>query len=298
MKVRKAVIPVAGLGLRFLPATKAVPKEMLPIVDKPTIQYIVEEARASGIETILFVTGGQKKAVQDHFDRSTELERHLLEKGSRDLLEMVKQIGEMIQVHTVLQKTPRGLGHAVLCAREFVGNEPFAVLLGDDLVKGEIPCLKQLMDVYSHTGGSVLAVQEVALAEVSKYGIIDPETAGAGLYRIKDMVEKPQPESSPSRLAVMGRYIINPGIFEILARTGPGSGGEIQLTDGLRELCRQEEIYGLAFSGKRYDVGDKLGYLKANVEYALDRAELSREFAAYLQNLVKEIKDGDKQDAD
>lgn len=292
MKVRKAIIPVAGLGLRFLPATKAVPKEMLPIVDKPTIQYIVEEAMASGIEDILFVTGRQKKAVQDHFDRSPELEAHLLEKGKNTLLELVIKIGEMTEVHTVLQKTPRGLGHAVLCAREFVGNEPFAVLLGDDLVKGEIPCLKQLMDMHRETGSSVVAVQEVTESEVSKYGIIDPETVGPGRYRIRDMVEKPKPQDSPSRLAVMGRYVINPGIFEILSRTAPGSGGEIQLTDGLRELCRQEEMYGLAFSGKRYDVGDKLGYLKANVEYALDRADLAQEFSDYLHTLIKEIKGG------
>ncbi|KJS14532.1 MAG: UTP--glucose-1-phosphate uridylyltransferase [Peptococcaceae bacterium BRH_c4b] len=286
MRIRKAVIPAAGLGVRFLPATKAQPKEMLPIVDKPTIQYIIEEAVASGIDDILVITGRHKKSIEDHFDRFPSLEAHLRSKGKEDLLDMVLGIGEMADICYIRQKEPRGLGHAVYCARKFVGNEPFAVLLGDDIVRSETPCLKQLIDLYEDTGASVIGVQEVPGADVSKYGILDAREIREGIYKINDLVEKPAPEKAPSRLAIMGRYIITPAIFDILSGTEPGAGGEIQLTDALRELCRQEPMYGLVFEGQRYDVGDKLGYLKAMVEFALDRPDLSREFAVYLREVV------------
>ncbi len=286
MRIRKAVIPAAGLGVRFLPATKAQPKEMLPIVDKPTIQYIIEEAVASGIDDILIITGRHKKAIEDHFDKFPSLEAHLRSKGKEDLLDMVMGIGEMADICYVRQKEPRGLGHAVYCARKFVGNEPFAVLLGDDIVRNETPCLKQLIDLYEDTGASVVGVQEVPGTEVSKYGILDASEMREGIYKINDLVEKPAPEKAPSRLAIMGRYIITPAIFDVLSGTEPGAGGEIQLTDALRVLCRQEPMYGLVFEGQRYDVGDKLGYLKAMVEFALDRPDLSGEFAAYLREVV------------
>lgn len=289
MKIRKAVIPVAGLGIRFLPATKAQPKEMLPIVDKPTIQYIVEEAVESGIEDILFITGKQKRAIEDHFDKSADLENMLREKGKRELLELVRDIGEMADIHYIRQKEPKGLGHAVYCARKFVGDEPFAVLLGDDIVRSKVPCLRQLMDLYESTGSPVIAVREVPREDVGKYGILDAEEMREGVFRIRDLVEKPPVESAPSRLGIMGRYIISPGIFDILAETGPGAGGEIQLTDALRVLCRQETMYGLAFKGRRFDVGDKLGYLKAAVEFALDRPELAEEFGDYLKQVVREL---------
>jgi len=289
MRIRKAVIPAAGLGVRFLPATKAQPKEMLPIVDKPTIQYIVEEAIQSGIEDILFITGKHKRAIEDHFDKSPELEAQLREKGKLDLLELVRDIGEMVEIHYIRQKEPKGLGHAVYCARKFIGDEPFAVLLGDDIVRSKVPCLKQLIDLYDQTGSSVIAVQEVPAADVNKYGILDAPELREGVYRIRDLVEKPSPREAPSRLGIMGRYIITPGIFEILSETAPGAGGEIQLTDALRVLCSREPMYGLAFSGQRFDVGDKLGYLKAMVEFALDRPDLAVEFADYLRQIVGEI---------
>jgi UTP--glucose-1-phosphate uridylyltransferase len=288
MKIRKAVIPAAGLGVRFLPATKALPKEMIPIVDKPTIQYIIEEAVNSGIEDILVITGRDKKAIEDHFDKSRSLEDHLRSKGKQDLLEIVKQTSNLAEIHYVRQKDPRGLGHAVYCARRFVGNEPFAVLLGDDIVRSEVPCLKQMMDLYEQVQASVIGVQEVPLADVSKYGIIDAAPFKDNIFRIHSLVEKPSPEQAPSRLAVMGRYIIEPEIFEILARTGPGAGGEIQLTDALKVLAGQKEMYGLVFKGKRYDVGDKLGYLKAMVEFALARPDLAEEFRRYLEDIVGE----------
>jgi len=286
MKIRKAVIPAAGLGVRFLPATKAQPKEMLPIVDKPTIQYIVEEAIASGIEDILFITGKQKRAIEDHFDKSSDLERMLKEKGKLELLDLVKDIGEMVEIHYVRQKEPKGLGHAVYCARKFIGNEPFAVLLGDDIVRSKVPCLRQMMDLYEETGSSVLGVQEVPLEEVSKYGILDAEKLRDNIFRVKDLVEKPSPDKAPSQMGIMGRYIITPRIFDILAETGPGAGGEIQLTDALRTLCLEEPIYGLSFKGQRFDVGDKLGYLKAMVEFALDRPDLAEQFGHYLRQVV------------
>jgi len=285
VKVRKAVIPAAGLGVRFLPATKALPKEMLPIVDKPTIQYIVEEAIASGIEDILIITGRSKKAIEDHFDKSVELEYQLTAKGNLDLLEIVQDISHMANVFYVRQKEPLGLGHAVLFARQFVGCEPFAVLLGDDIIKSDRPCLRQMIDVYEEKQASVLAVLEVPREEVRKYGIISGEEQGDNTYRINDLVEKPQVEHAPSRLAVIGRYIIHPRVFPLLAETLPGAGGEIQLTDALRVLCREQPMYGLAYQGQRYDVGDKLGYLRATVEFALDRPDLADGFCEYLRSL-------------
>lgn len=284
-KVRKAVIPAAGLGVRFLPATKALPKEMLPIVDKPGIQYIIEEAVASDVQDILIVTGRNKRAIEDHFDRSLELEQHLAEKGKDELLEVVRQIAGIAEICYVRQKQPLGLGHAVFCARQFIGDEPFAVLLGDDIVKSRIPCLRQLTSLYDEVGYSVIAVMEVPPGEVSKYGIIDAEQERPGVYRIKDLVEKPRPEEAPSNLAIIGRYIIEPQVMDILAEVGPGAGGEIQLTDALRVLCRERPMYALAFEGRRYDVGDKLGFLKAVVEFALEREDLGSEFAEYLIEL-------------
>ena len=271
-KITKAVIPAAGLGTRFLPATKACPKEMLPIVDKPTIQYIIEEALASGITDILIISGRNKRSIEDHFDRSPELEMNLEEGGKDEMLQMVKDIAN-VNIHYVRQKEPKGLGHAILCAKAFVGNEPFAVLLGDDVVYNEeYPCLKQLMDVYDVKGGSVLGCQTVPLEKVSAYGIVASEaTADERIFKVNDMVEKPAIDEAPSRLAVLGRYVITPEIFEILENTAPGRGGEIQLTDALKVLAQHQDMYAYDFIGKRYDVGDKFGYLQATVEYALRR---------------------------
>ena len=287
-KITKAVIPAAGLGTRFLPVTKACPKEMLPIVDKPTIQYIIEEALASGITDILIISGRTKRAIEDHFDRAPELEENLLEHGKEELLKMVQEIGN-INIHFVRQKVPRGLGHAILCAKRFVGNEPFAVLLGDDVVyNDEYPCLKQLMDVYNVTGSSVLGCQTVPLEKVSSYGIVASEaTENSRIFKVNDMVEKPALEDAPSRLAVLGRYVITPEIFRILDHTVPGKGGEIQLTDALKALARQQDMYAYDFIGRRYDVGDKQGYLEAQVEYALRREDLRDKFKEYLQSIVK-----------
>ncbi|MEW5954825.1 MAG: UTP--glucose-1-phosphate uridylyltransferase GalU [Bacillota bacterium] len=285
MRIRKAVIPAAGLGVRFLPATKAQPKEMLPIIDKPTIQYIIEEVVASGIENILVITGRDKKAIEDHFDKAPELARHLAEKGKDDLLGVVRYVSSLADIHYVRQKEPRGLGHAVYCARSFVGDEPFAVLLGDDIVHARTPCLKQMLDLYEELRGGMVAVQEVEAADVSKYGILDAEAVRERVYRIKNLVEKPAPDQAPSRLAIMGRYIIQPGIFEILEKTSPGAGGEIQLTDALKEMAAREPMYGYIFEGRRYDVGDKFGYLQAMVEFALEREDLAGRFKAYLKNL-------------
>lgn len=285
-KVRKAVIPAAGLGTRFLPATKATPKEMLPIVDKPTIQYIVEEALASGIEEILIITGRSKRAIEDHFDRSIELELNLEAGCKAAELEMVREISS-IRVHYIRQKEPRGLGHAILCAKQFVGEEPFAVLLGDDVVDGHIPALKQLIDVYDKTGASVLGVQEVPLEKVSAYGIVDSQpTEEARTFSVRDMVEKPAVNEAPSRLAVLGRYVITPEIFDILEQTPPGRGNEIQLTDALRVLAKEQAMYAYNFEGRRYDVGDKQGFLEATVEMALKRPELRDKFLAYLKGIV------------
>lgn len=272
--ITKAVIPAAGLGTRFLPATKACPKEMLPIVDKPTIQYIIEEALASGIKDILIISGHNKRAIEDHFDRNPELELNLEEHGKIDLLEQVKAIVD-INIHYIRQKEPKGLGHAILCAKSFVGDEPFAVLLGDDVVyNDETPCLKQLIDVYNTNGGSVLGCQTVPQEKVSSYGIVASEaTAAERIFKVTDMVEKPAVEEAPSRLAVLGRYVITPEIFSILERTEPGRGGEIQLTDALKVLAKQQNMYAYDFIGRRYDVGDKQGYLEATVEYVLRREE-------------------------
>ena len=287
MKVRKAIIPAAGLGTRFLPATKAQPKEMLPIVDKPTIQYIVEEAIASGIEDILIITGRNKRAIEDHFDRSIELEIELLQKGKEDLLNEIKDISEMVNIHYIRQKEPRGLGHAVLCAKSFIGNEPFAVLLGDDIVDAQKPCLKQLIDIYDEYKTTVVGVQTVPDADVSKYGIVDGEYIENRVYTIKNLVEKPPIAQAPSNVAILGRYIIKPEIFEILENTSPGTGGEIQLTDALKELLKHQPMYAYHFEGNRYDVGDKLGFLKATVEFALKKEDLKEDFLEYMIDVVR-----------
>ena len=281
-RIRKAIIPAAGLGTRFLPATKAQPKEMLPIVDKPTLQYIIEECVASGIEEILIITGRNKKSIEDHFDRSVELEMELEKAGKQEMLEMVREISDMVNIHFIRQKEPRGLGHAILCAKTFVGDEPFAVLLGDDVVYNDNkPCLKQLVDCYAEYKTSVLGVQTVAPQDVNKYGIV------GGVYKVKDLVEKPAVEEAPSNVAILGRYIITPKIFEILENTKPGKGNEIQLTDALLELIKHEAMYAYDFEGRRYDVGDKLGFLQATVEYALRKEELRDGFIDYLKTIIE-----------
>jgi UTP--glucose-1-phosphate uridylyltransferase len=285
MKVRKAIIPAAGLGTRFLPATKAQPKEMLPIVDKPTIQYIIEEAVASGIEEILIITGRNKRAIEDHFDKSVELELELAQKGKTEMLEMVKNITNMVDIYFIRQKEPKGLGHAIGCAKAFVGNEPFAVLLGDDVVDSEVPCLKQLIDCFYEYKTTVLGVQTIPEKDVSKYGIVKGTYIEDRVYKVKGVVEKPSIEDAPSNIAILGRYIITPKIFEIIENTKPGKGGEIQLTDALLTLISQEAMYAYDFQGRRYDVGDKLGFLQATVEYALKREELGKEFVEYLYTL-------------
>ena len=284
MKGRKAMIPAAGLGTRFLPATKAQPKEMLPIVDKPTIQYIIEEAVASGIEEILIITGRNKKCIEDHFDKSVELEMELEKSNKTELLEMVRSISDMVDIHYIRQKEPKGLGHAIHCARAFVGNEPFAVLLGDDVVDSEVPCLKQLMDCYKEYKTSILGVQTVAKEDVNKYGIVDGIHIEDRVYKVKRLVEKPSIEEAPSNVAILGRYIITPQIFNIIENTPPGKGGEIQLTDALQTLIENEAMYAYNFEGKRYDVGDKLGFLQATVEFALKKEELREPFIEYLTN--------------
>lgn len=285
MKVRKAIIPAAGLGTRFLPATKAQPKEMLPIVDKPTIQYIVEEAINSDIEEILIVTGRNKRAIEDHFDRSVELELELKNKGNDELLKQIQDISDLVDIHYIRQKEARGLGNAIYCARAFVGNEPFAVMLGDDIVDSEVPCLKQLIDVFDSNSRTVLGVQEVSPEDVNKYGIVAYDRISDRLFKVKDLVEKPHKEKAPSNVAILGRYIITPEIFDILEGTEPGSGGEIQLTDALRTLGRTQDIYAYSFEGRRYDIGAKLGFLQATVEFALKREDLSRDFRNYLKSL-------------
>ena len=286
-KIKKAVIPAAGYGTRFLPATKATPKEMLPIVDKPTIQYIVEEAKASGIEDILIISGHGKRAIEDHFDSAPALEMALQEKGKDDLLAIVRETAD-INIHYIRQRYMRGLGDAILCARSFMGNEPFAVLLGDDVVYNPAkPALAQLIDIYEATGGSVLGCQNVPQEKVSAYGIVaGKQTDNPRLMRVADMVEKPAVEEAPSRMAVLGRYIIKPQIFDILKKTQPGKGGEIQLTDALKVLARQDAVYAYDFEGQRYDVGDKLGFLKATVEFALRREDLGASFRSYLKELI------------
>ena len=282
MKVRKAIIPAAGLGTRFLPATKAQPKEMLPIVDKPTIQYIIEEAVESGIEEILIITGRNKKSIEDHFDKSVELEMELEKARKQEMLNIVKGISDMVDIHYIRQKEPRGLGHAIHCAKSFVGNEPFAVMLGDDVVDSKVPCLKQLINCFNEYKTTILGVQTVDLQNVNKYGIIDGIHIEDRVYKVKKLVEKPSIDESPSNIAILGRYIITPQIFEILENTKPGKGNEIQLTDALQELIGNEAIYAYDFQGKRYDVGDKLGFLQATTEFALKREELRESFIEYL----------------
>ena len=290
-KIRKAVIPAAGYGTRFLPATKATPKEMLPIVDKPTIQYIVEEALASGIEELLIVSGHGKRAIEDHFDSAPALEAELRKKGKTDLLQIVQETAD-INVHYIRQRYMRGLGDAILCAKTFMADEPFAVLLGDDVVyHPERPALRQLIDVYEQTGGSVLGCQQVPDEKVSSYGIVAGEPVNGWkekLLRVSDMIEKPSLAEAPSHFAVLGRYIIKPEIFAILENTKPGKGGEVQLTDALKVLAKLDNVYAYAFEGKRYDLGDKLGFLKATVEFALRREDLGPAFRAYLRQLVQE----------
>jgi UTP--glucose-1-phosphate uridylyltransferase len=287
MKVTKAIIPAAGLGTRFLPATKAMPKEMLPLIDKPVIQWIIEEAVHSGIEDILIVTGRHKRAIEDHFDKSFELEVMLERAGQKELLQQVREISDMVNVHYIRQKEPLGLGHAVSCARTFVGNEPFAVMLGDIVIDHEIPCLRQMLQVYEQTQSNVLAVFPVPWADVHQYGIIDGEGVAPNRYRVRDLVEKPK-SHPPSNLAIAGRYILNPDIFSILEHLTPGHGGEIQLTDGLRELNRRQEILACLFEGRLYDVGSKSGYLEATVDFALKREDLREAFLQHLQNAVKQ----------
>jgi UTP--glucose-1-phosphate uridylyltransferase len=286
MLVKKAIIPAAGLGTRFLPATKAQPKEMLPIVDKPTIQYIVEEAVNSGIEDILIITGRNKRAIEDHFDKSFELEVTLEQKGKHELLKIVKDISEMVNIHYIRQKEANGLGHAIHCAKAFIKDEPFAVLLGDDIVFSEKPCLLQLMEQYETYQSTILGVQMVLPEDVDKYGIVSGEKISDNLYLVDDLIEKPDKENAPTNVAILGRYIITPGIFEILEHTKPGAGGEIQLTDALKELAQKEKMYAYEFQGERYDVGDKLGFLKATVEFALRRDDIKYEFMDYLKTIT------------
>ena len=288
-EVCKAVFPAAGLGTRFLPATKAQPKEMMPLVDKPIIQYGVEEAMASGCDQIIIITGRGKAAIEDHFDVSYELEKMLEERGKTDLLAVVRQISDMTHIAYVRQKEAMGLGHAVLMSRELVGDEPFAVILADDIIDAEVPCLKQMIDVYKETGCSVLATQVVEGPAISSYGVLDatpvPGKWNGRLFEVQNLVEKPKPEDAPSNLAIIGRYILTPAVFEMLASTQLGAGGELQLTDGLKNLLKKEKIYGYTFEGKRHDTGDKLGFLKATVEFALKREDLGGDFRAYLKTL-------------
>jgi len=288
MKVRKAIIPAAGLGTRFLPATKAQPKEMIPIVDKPTIQYIVEEAAAAGIEDILIISGRNKRAIEDHFDKAYELEEELRRKGNQDLLSIVEDISNLVNIHYIRQKEAKGLGHAIYCAKSFIGNEPFAVLLGDDVVESKEPCLKQLINVFDEYQSTILGVQSVSEDKVSQYGIVSCDTVGERVYMVKDLVEKPGKGKAPSNIAILGRYIITPEIFEHLERTAPGKGGEIQLTDALKSLMGAQKIFAHEFTGKRYDVGSKIGFLQATVEFALKREDLNEEFMEYLRGICKE----------
>jgi UTP--glucose-1-phosphate uridylyltransferase len=285
MKIKKAVIPAAGMGTRFLPATKAQPKEMLPIVDKPTIQYVIEEAAEAGIEDILIITGRNKRAIEDHFDRSIELEIMLKEKNKDDELQKIMQISELANIFYIRQKEPLGLGHAVLCARQFIGNEPFAVLLGDDVVHAQVPCIGQMAEIYNQKGQTVLGVQQVGWDNVHKYGIVDAGGENGPLVRVKQLTEKPGREEARSDLAVLGRYIIDPEIFAILEATDPGSGGEIQLTDALNVLASRQPVWAYTFEGRRYDVGDRLGFLEATIEYALRREDLASDLKAFIKGL-------------
>jgi UTP--glucose-1-phosphate uridylyltransferase len=284
-RLRKAVFPAAGLGTRFLPATKAQPKEMLPLVDKPTIQYVVEEAVASGLEEIILVTGRNKRAIEDHFDAAFELEYYLQDRGKAEELAQIKTISELASVSYVRQKEPLGLGHAILCARPLVGNQPFGVFLGDDIIVSQVPCMRQLVDVFEAMAGPVLAVMRVERLEIGRYGVIDPRPLGNGVYEVRDLVEKPEPSDAPSDLAIIGRYVLTPDVFAVLAETPPDKRGEIQLTNGLRRLRAERPLYALEFEGKRHDTGEKLGFLKATVEFALARPDLGEDFRAFLRSL-------------
>jgi len=286
MKIRKAVIPVAGLGTRFLPATKAVPKELLPIVDIPSIQYVVQEAVDAGITEVIFVTGRGKSAIEDHFDMAPELAQVLEERGQTEQAKTLRQVEEMIEVVSVRQKRPLGLGHAVFCARDLVGDEPFAVLLADDLIDAEIPCVRQLLDISEKNDASVVALMKVPREEVHRYGVIRGRPLAPRLYAVEDMVEKPRAEEAPSSLAIIGRYVLGPEIFPLLEKTRPGKGGEIQLTDALVQLARQTKVYGYEFLGERYDIGDKVGFVRATVAYALKRADLRDRVMEYLQAII------------
>lgn len=287
MRVRKAVIPVAGLGTRFLPATKTVPKELLPIVDIPSIQYVVEEAVDSGIEEIIFVTGRGKDSIEDHFDEAPELEQILSERGQTETLKMLRRIAQMTEVVSVRQKRPLGLGHAVLCARDLVGNEPFAVLLADDLIDGDTPCVRQLLEIFEEKKESVIALMQVPQEEVHQYGVIKGTELRTRLYQVEATVEKPAAQDAPSRMAIIGRYILRPEIFSILTTLPPGRGGEIQLTDGLAQLVRERKVYGCEFVGERYDIGDKFGFVRATVAYALKRGDLRDRVIAYVKAAVQ-----------
>ena len=284
-KITKAIIPAAGLGTRFLPATKAMPKEMLPILDKPTIQYIVEEAAKAGIEDIIIVTGKHKRAIEDHFDNQKELEITLENSGKTELLEKVQFSTNLANIFYVRQKEQKGLGHAILTAKQFIGNEPFAVLLGDDIVESDDPAIKQLMDVYEQTEKSVIGVQEVRPEDTHRYGIINPVSQNGRLYDVKKFVEKPAPGTAPSNLAIMGRYVLTPDIFDYLANQGEGAGGEIQLTDAIERLNADSQVYAYDFEGNRYDVGEKLGFVKTTIEYALKDAEMRDELKAFIKTL-------------
>lgn len=286
MKVRKAIVPAAGLGTRFLPATKAMPKEMLPIVDKPTIQYIIEEAVASGIEDIIIVTGKGKRAIEDHFDSSFELEQILLEKQKLHLLEEIKKPSQLADIHYIRQKEPKGLGHAIWCARKFVGNEPFAVLLGDDIVQSEVPCTKQLMDIFEQRGNSVVGVMSVPWSQVTRYGIVSGTFVDHRLTQVTQFIEKPSREEAPSNIAIMGRYILTPAIFDLIENLPAGAGGEIQLTDALSRLTNQEEVYAYEFDGTRYDVGETLGFITTNIKFALQRSDMRDELLEFLTKVV------------
>ena len=288
MKIRKAIIPAAGLGTRFLPATKALPKEMLPIVDKPTIQYIVEEAIESGIEDIIIISGRSKRSIEDHFDKSYELEETLLKKNKQELLKQVQEISNLTNIHYIRQKEPMGLGHAIYCARTFIGDEPFAILLGDDIVKSPKPCLKQLIDVFNRYHTSVLGVQEVDEEEVSKYGIIKPKTGEIekNIINIETLVEKPKKDVAPSRYAIMGRYILRPEIFDVLKDLPPDRGGEIQLTDAIKIMNQTQAVLAYYFEGKRYDIGNKVGFIRATLDFALQRPDLREEVLKYLKEIV------------
>lgn len=286
-KVRKAIIPAAGLGTRFLPITKAMPKEMLPIVDKPTIQYIVEEAVASGIEDIIIVTGKGKRAIEDHFDHAPGLEQNLKEKGKLDLLEKVQYSSNLANIHYIRQKEPKGLGHAVWCARNFIGDEPFAVLLGDDIVQADTPCLKQLIDQYNETYSSIIGVQQVKEEETHRYGIIDPLAADGRRYQVSNFFEKPAPGTAPSNLAIMGRYILTPEIIMFLDKQQTGAGGEIQLTDAIQELNQIQRVFAYDFEGRRYDVGEKFGFLQTTIEFALQHEELREPLLKFMEEMLE-----------